>query len=127
RLRAARAPPPPRPGRPPPSLLRPAAHRDEAGPAGRPPAGGPRTRPPTATTPPRSSRKATHMSGQDWLDKDFYAVLGVSKDADAQEIKKAYRKQARKYHPDHHPDDPKAEERFKEIGEAYSEIGRAHV
>ena len=60
------------------------------------------------------------MSGQDWLDKDFYAVLGVSKDADAQEIKKAYRKKARQYHPDRHPDDPKAEETFKEIGEAYS-------
>jgi len=60
------------------------------------------------------------MSGQDWLDKDFYAVLGVSKDADAQEIKKAYRKKARQYHPDRHPDDPTAEETFKEIGEAYS-------
>jgi molecular chaperone DnaJ len=60
------------------------------------------------------------MSGQDWLDKDFYAVLGVSKDASAQEIKKAYRTKARKYHPDRHPDDPKAEETFKEIGEAYS-------
>ncbi|MGO2824505.1 MAG: DnaJ C-terminal domain-containing protein [Brachybacterium alimentarium] len=60
------------------------------------------------------------MSQQDWLDKDFYAVLGVSKDASAQEIKKAYRTQARKYHPDHHPDDAQAEERFKEIGEAYS-------
>ncbi|TDP76968.1 molecular chaperone DnaJ [Brachybacterium sp. AG952] len=60
------------------------------------------------------------MSGQDWLDKDFYAVLGVSRDADAQEIKKAYRKKARQYHPDRHPDDPKAEETFKEIGEAYS-------
>ena len=60
------------------------------------------------------------MSGQDWLDKDFYAVLGVSKDADAQEIKKAYRKKARQYHPDRHPDDPKAEKTFKEIGEAYS-------
>lgn len=60
------------------------------------------------------------MSGQDWLDKDFYAVLGVSKDADAQEIKKAYRKKARQYHPDRHPDDPAAEETFKEIGEAYS-------
>ncbi len=60
------------------------------------------------------------MSGQDWLDKDFYAVLGVSKDASAQEIKKAYRTQAKKYHPDRHPDDPRAEEKFKEIGEAYS-------
>ena len=60
------------------------------------------------------------MSGQDWLDKDFYAVLGVSKDADEKAIKKAYRAQARKHHPDHHPDDPAAEEKFKEIGEAYS-------
>lgn len=60
------------------------------------------------------------MSGQDWLDKDFYAVLGVSKDASAAEIKKAYRTQARKFHPDHHPDDPVAEEKFKGIGEAYS-------
>lgn len=60
------------------------------------------------------------MSGQDWLDKDFYKVLGVSKDASEQDIKKAYRKQAKKYHPDRHPDDPAAEDKFKEIGEAYS-------
>lgn len=65
------------------------------------------------------------MSQQDWLDKDFYAVLGVSKDADPQEIKKAYRNQAKKYHPDRHPDDPKAEEKFKEIGEAYSVLNDA--
>ncbi|MGP9537522.1 DnaJ C-terminal domain-containing protein [Brachybacterium sp. AOP43-C2-M15] len=65
------------------------------------------------------------MSGQDWLDKDFYAVLGVSKDASAQEIKKAYRTKARKFHPDRHPDDPAAEEKFKEIGEAYSVLNDA--
>ncbi|MEE1649360.1 DnaJ C-terminal domain-containing protein [Brachybacterium sp. J144] len=65
------------------------------------------------------------MSQQDWLEKDFYAVLGVSKDATAQEIKKAYRNQAKKHHPDRHPDDPRAEERFKEIGEAYSVLSDA--
>ncbi len=60
------------------------------------------------------------MTGQDWLEKDFYAVLGVSKDADAAEIKKAYRKLARTHHPDQNQGDPQAEARFKEIGEAYA-------
>jgi len=51
--------------------------------------------------------------------KDYYGILGVAKNADADEIKKAYRKLARKHHPDVNPGDPEAEERFKEIAEAY--------
>src|SRR5699024_1648022 len=64
-------------------------------------------------------RRCRAMTGQDWLEKDFYATLGVSKDADAAEIKKAYRKLARKWHPDQNPGDASAEQKFKEIGEAY--------
>jgi curved DNA-binding protein len=51
--------------------------------------------------------------------KDYYKVLGVPQDADAAAIKKAFRSLARKYHPDANPDDPTAEDRFKEINEAY--------
>lgn len=60
------------------------------------------------------------MASQDWMSKDFYAVLGVAKDADAATIKKAYRTLAKKYHPDRNPDDAAAAEKFKEIGEAYA-------
>jgi molecular chaperone DnaJ len=60
------------------------------------------------------------VAGQDWFEKDFYATLGVAQDADAAAIKKAYRKLARKLHPDAHPGDDHAERRFKEVGEAYS-------
>ena len=59
------------------------------------------------------------MASQDWLDKDFYAILGVSSDADAATIKKTYRKLARKLHPDQNAGDTAAEAKFKEIGEAY--------
>ncbi len=52
--------------------------------------------------------------------RDFYEVLGVSRDADEGTIKKAYRKLALRYHPDRNPDDPEAEARFKEASEAYS-------
>jgi molecular chaperone DnaJ len=51
--------------------------------------------------------------------RDYYEVLEVSKTASQDEIKRAYRKLARKYHPDAHPDDPKAEEKFKEVSSAY--------
>ena len=60
------------------------------------------------------------MGTKEWLEKDFYKVLGVSKDASADDIKKSYRKLARQNHPDANKGDPKAEERFKEVSEAYS-------
>ena len=60
------------------------------------------------------------MASQDWFDKDFYHVLGVSKDVSDADLKKTYRKLARKYHPDSNPGDAKAEATFKEISEAYS-------
>ena len=60
------------------------------------------------------------MASQDWFDKDFYKVLGVPKDISAAELKKAYRKLARKYHPDSNPGDAAAEAKFKEISEAHA-------
>src|SRR5574344_887801 len=51
--------------------------------------------------------------------RDYYEVLGVEKGADADTIKRAYRKAAMKYHPDRNPGDKEAEAKFKEVGEAY--------
>lgn len=60
---------------------------------------------------------------QSWLEKDFYKTLGVAKNASADDIKKAYRKLAKELHPDANQNNPRAEERFKEVSEAYDVIG----
>ncbi len=60
---------------------------------------------------------------RDWLDKNFYAILGVSQNASSDEIKKAYKDLARKNHPDLNPGDPAAEKKFKEVSEANAVIG----
>jgi molecular chaperone DnaJ len=60
------------------------------------------------------------MSQRDWMEKDFYSVLGLDKDASKDDIKRAYRKLAQKNHPDANKGDKGAEQRFKEISEAHS-------
>ena len=65
------------------------------------------------------------MSPADYATKDFYEVLGVTKDASDADIKKAYRKLARANHPDSNPGDSAAEERFKEISEAHAVLSDA--
>ena len=59
------------------------------------------------------------MSTRDFIEKDYYAALGVPKDADAAAIKKAYRKLATELHPDKNPNNSQAEGRFKDVSEAY--------
>jgi molecular chaperone DnaJ len=66
---------------------------------------------------------ATDEIRREWFEKDYYAVLGVPKNASHAEIKKAYRKLAQQHHPDANAGDPRAEERFKEISSAYDVLG----
>ncbi len=68
---------------------------------------------------PRSEKISAESALAKSKEKDLYAVLGVARDASEDEIRKAYRNLARKYHPDLNPDDRVAEERFKEISQAY--------
>ncbi|WP_248583455.1 molecular chaperone DnaJ [Nocardioides sp. InS609-2] len=68
---------------------------------------------------------ATDGMRADWASKDFYAVLGVKKDATADEIKKAYRKLARENHPDSNPGDAAKHDKFKSVAEAYDVVGDA--
>lgn len=64
---------------------------------------------------------------KEWLETDYYAVLGVPKGASAKDIKKAYRSLAQKFHPDKNPGDSDAELRFKELNEAYDVLGDAEM
>lgn len=65
------------------------------------------------------------MTSPEWVDRDFYADLGVSAQASQEDIKKAYRRLARQYHPDANPGDTDAEERFKRVSEAYTVLSDA--
>jgi len=64
---------------------------------------------------------------KEWLETDYYSVLGVGKDASPKDIKRAYRKLAQQYHPDTNAGDPTAEARFKEVSEAYDVVGDAET
>src|SRR4051794_4158158 len=75
---------------------------------------------PTSHRPdPTARERGRPVSTRDFIEKDYYAVLGVPQDADASAIKKAYRQLARDLHPDKNPGNTEAENRFKEVSEAY--------
>lgn len=67
------------------------------------------------------------MSQREWAEKDYYAVLGVPKTASESDVKKAYRKLAQRYHPDANPGNREAEEKFKEISQAYDVLSDART
>ncbi len=74
-----------------------------------------------ATRPKWLVREIKRISGNSFMAKrDYYEILGVERGADEKALKSAYRKLAMKYHPDQNPGDPAAEEKFKEVGEAYA-------
>ena len=60
---------------------------------------------------------------REWLEKDYYAVLGVASTASQKEVTSAYRKLARQFHPDANPGNQSAEDRFKEVSAAYEVVG----
>lgn len=64
-------------------------------------------------------------ASREWFEKDFYAILGVAETASAEEIKRAFKKLARDLHPDRNPGDKPAEDRFKQVSEAYDVLGDA--
>src|SRR5207302_2522453 len=71
----------------------------------------------------RPSSRAPRSKYNGTMSDDYYATLGVSRGASTDEIQKAYRKLARKYHPDMNPDDKAAQKKFKEVQQAYDVLG----